>query len=237
VVRGLAALLALAAAQAYVLVAGGLPGITPHETSLLVAGAAGVVAIVLCSALVAPVADERVLLWLIALGGGIVVATLNAADAGAAATPAEAVAYAAAGGAFACALLTGSLAVALPAFLAVVDVVSVVLGGPGEVLAEAGRAQAGDPLTLELPDWGNGIAAGHMSVATAVFIGAFLVYARRFGLRPVATALGIAAALVLAVALKVKADAEVPAVPLMAAAYFLVNADRLPALFRRASEG
>jgi hypothetical protein len=237
VVRGLAALLGLAAAQAYVLLAGELPRLDPPDTALLVAGAAGLLVIVVDCAVTAPVSDERPLLWLILLGGAVVVATINAADAGAAATPAEAVTWAALGGAFALAMLTPPLAIALPLFVAGVDVVSAVLGGPGEVLAEAGQSQAGDPLTLELPAWGDGIAAGHVGAADAVFAGAFLVYARRFGLRPVATAVGLAIALIGALVLKLEADVEIPPVPLMSAAYFLVNADRLGALFRRTGEG
>lgn len=236
-VRGLAALLALGLAQAYFLIPDALPRITPEDTSLLIAGGAGLLLIALCAALVTALSDEPFLLWLVVLGGGIVVAALNAADAGAAATPAEAVAFSAVGAAFACSLLTPSLAVALPLFVACVDAASTLLGGPSQLLAEAGRTQPGDPLSLEVPDWGNGIPAGRLGIADAVFVGVFLVYARRFGLRPVATACGLAVALVAALVLKLELDAAVPALPLMAAAYFLVNADRLPALFRRAAGG
>lgn len=236
-VRGLAALLALALAQVYVLVPDVLPTITPEETSLLVAGAVGLVAITLCASLVAPVSDQPLLLWCIALGGGMVVAVLNAADAGAAVTPAEAVAYSALGAAFATALLTPSLAIALPIFVALVDVASTLFGGPSEILANAGQTQPGDPLSLEIPDWGNGLPAGRLGIADAVFIGVFLTYGRRFGFRTIATAIGLGVALIAALVLRIELDTVIPALPLMAAAYFLVNADKLPGLFARTPEG
>jgi hypothetical protein len=53
----------------------------------------------------------------------------------------------------------------------------------------------------------------------------------------VGTAVALAVASIVAVALKVWLDRAIPVLPLMAAAYFLVNADRLPALLRSASQG
>jgi hypothetical protein len=164
----------------------------------------------------------------------MLVATLNAGNVGVAATPAEAVTAAALGAAFACIFLTPSLAIVLPGF---VGIVAAVLGGPGEVLGRLSPTEGGDPLTLDLPDWGTGLAAGRLGVADLVFAGVFMAYARRFGLRPVATAAGIGVALVAALVLEVEAGLAVPALPLMAAAYFLVNTDRLPALFERIGEG
>lgn len=234
-VRGLAALLALAAAQAYFLAPQALPRITPGETSLLVAGCVGLALVAFCAAAVAPLSDEPLLLWLIVLGGGMTVAALNAADAGAAATPMEAVAYSALGAAFAASLATPALAVALPLFVGAVDVA--LSGGSSEMLLGAGQTQPGDPLALEVPDWGNGLAAARLGIADAVFVGVFLVYARRFALRPAATAVGLGAALGGALVMQVELDVAVPVLTLMAAVYFLVNADRLPGLFRRAAAG
>jgi len=241
VVRGpaavLAALLGLVAAQAYVLVAPQLPVITPVDTSIFVACSCGIVAVFVCVAVVSPVSDVPPLLWLVALGGALLVAALNVAGLGAAATPIEAITYSAAGGVFALGLLAPSLALALPVFVAAIDVVSTFAGGPSEVLANAGQTRLGDPLSLELPDWGTGLPAGRLGISDAVFAGVFLVYARRFGLRPWATAVAMAVASIGAVALKVGLDHAIPVLPLLAAAYFLVNADRLPALLRAASEG
>jgi hypothetical protein len=241
VVRGpaavLVAVLALAAAQIYFLVPQALPVITPVDTSVFVACSCAIIAIYLCIAVTMPLSDVPPLLWLLAIGAFLLVAGLNVADVGAASTPIEAVAYAAAGALFAIGLLTPALALALPVFVAGIDVLSTFAGGPSELLANAGQTQPGDPLSLELPDWGNGLPAGRIGISDAVFAGVFLLFARRFGLRPRATAAGLAAASIIATALRVWLDRAIPVLPLMAAAYFLVNADRLPALVRAASDG
>jgi hypothetical protein len=235
VVRGPAAVLALVAlAQAYVLAAPELPVITPVDLSIVVACTVGAAAIFVCVWAAAPLSDVPPLLWLATLGALVLVAGYNVAGLGAAATPVEALAYAAFGGIFAVALLAPSLALALPVFVSVIDVISTFAGGPSELLANAGQTQPGDPLSLEMPDWGTGLPAGRMGISDAVFAGVFLVYARRFGLRPRATAVALWLATVVAIALKVWLDAAVPVLPLLTAAYFLVNADRLPGLVRLA---
>lgn len=237
-VRGPAAVLVgvglLALAQAYVLIAPELPVVTPVDLSLLIAAAGTIAAIYICAAAVAPVSDVPPLLWLVALGGVLLVATLNVADVGAAATPAEALAYAAIGGIFALGLLAPSLALAVPVLVSIVDVVSTLGGGLSESLAHAGPTHRGDPLSLEMPDWGTGLPAGRLGISDAVFLGVFLVYARRFGFRPVATPIAMALATLGAVGLGLAIDAPVPVVPFMAAAYFLANADRLGPLLRAA---
>jgi hypothetical protein len=225
----------VALAQAYVLAAPELPTITPVDLSIVVACTAGAAAIFVCVAAIVPVSDVAPLLWLTALGAFLLVAGLNVADVGAAATPVEAIAYAAFGAIFAVGLLAPSLALALPVFVSVIDVVSTFAGGPSELLANAGQTQPGDPLSLEMPDWGTGLPAGRLGISDAVFAGVFLVYARRFGLRPRATAVALWLATVVAIVLKVWLDQAVPVLPLLTAAYFLVNLDRLPALARRAS--
>jgi hypothetical protein len=235
VVRGPAAVLALVAlAQAYVLAAPELPVITPVDLSIVVACTVGAAAIFLCVWVAVPLSDVPPLLWLTAIGSFLLVAGLNVADVGAAATPVEALAYAAFGGIFAVGLLAPSLALALPVFVSVIDVISTFAGGPSELLANAGQTQPGDPLSLEMPDWGTGLPAGRMGISDAVFAGVFLVYARRFGLRPRATAVALWLATVVAIVLKVWLDAAVPVLPLLTVAYFLVNADRIPALIRMA---
>jgi hypothetical protein len=236
VVRGPAAVLVLvAAAQAYVLAAPDLPVITPVDLSIVVACTIGAAAIFACIAAVAPLSDVPPLLWLTVLGGFLLVAGLNVAGVGAAATPIEAIAYAAFGAVFAVGLLTPSLALMLPVFVSVIDVISTFAGGPSELLANAGQTQPGDPLSLEMPDWGTGLPAGRLGISDAVFAGVFLVYARRLGLRPRATAVALWLATVVAIVLKVWLDTAVPVLPLLTAAYLLVNFDRLPALVRLAS--
>lgn len=236
-VRGPAALLGLLAAQAYVLLAPSLPVIADVDTSILVASAVGSAFVFLCIACITPVSDVPPLLVLLAAGAFGLVAGLNVADVGAGATPIESIAYAAFGGLFALGLLAPSLALALPVFVAGIDVVSTYAGGPSELLANAGQTQSGDPLSLELPDWGNGLPAGRLGISDAVFAGVFLVFARRFGLRMWATAFAMWVATVCAIVLKIEFDRAVPVLPLLAAAYFLANADRLPALLRAASRG
>jgi hypothetical protein len=226
----------LAGAQAYFLVAPQLPVIADVDTSIVVACTVGAAAIFLCIACVIPISDTPPLLLLFTLGACGLVAGFNVADFGAAATPIEAMAYASLGAIFAVGLLAPSLALALPVFVAGVDVISTFAGGPSELLANAGQTQTGDPLSLEMPDWGNGLPAGRLGISDAVFAGVFLVYARRYGLRPRATAVALWVATVLAIVLKVWLDRAIPVLPLMAAAYFLVNLDRLPALLRSASE-
>lgn len=237
-VRGPAAVLGLLlAAQVYVLVAPELPVISDPDTSIVVGCTVGSAFIFACAACVVPVSDVPPLLVLLTAGAFGLVAGFNAADFGAAATPVEAVAYAGFGGLFAVGLLAPSLALALPVFVAGIDAISLFAGGPSELLANAGITERGDPLSLEMPDWGTGLPAGRLGLSDAVFAGVFLVYARRFGLRPVATAVGMWAGTVAAIVIQVAAGEAIPVLPFMAAGYFLANADRLPALLRAAGEG
>jgi hypothetical protein len=231
----LATLALLAAAQAYFLAAPSLPVIGDVDTSIVVACTVGSAFIFVCLACVVPVSDSPPLLLLLAIGAFGLVAGFNVADFGAAATPIEAIAYSAFGGIFAIGLLAPSLALALPVFVAAIDVISTFAGGPSEVLANAGQTQPGDPLSLEMPDWGNGLPAGRLGISDIVFAGVFLVFARRYDLRPRATAVALWVATVVAIVLKVALDTAIPVLPLLAGAYFLVNADRLPALLRAAS--
>jgi hypothetical protein len=234
--RAAAVLAPLLLAQAYVLIAPELPVINNEDLSLFVAATCGLAAVYGCAAVIAPMSDVPPLLVLVAIGAFTIVAALNVASVGAAATPAEAIAYSAGGALFALGLLAPSLAVALPIFVAAIDAISTLAGGPGELLG-TGMTQAGDPLSLEVPDWGNGLPAGRLGIADAVFAGVFLTYARRFGLRPGATAVAIWLGAVAAVVLELWLDVTIPVLPLMAVGYFLVNLDRLPRLFRLANQG
>jgi hypothetical protein len=238
VVRGFAAVLGLlVAAQVYFLVAPELPVIGDPDTSIIVGCTVGSAFIFACAACVVPVSDSPPLLLLMTIGAFGLMAGLNAANAGAAATPVEAVAYAGFGALFAIGLLAPSLALALPVFVAGIDTISLFAGGPSELLANAGITERGDPLSLEMPDWGTGLPAGRLGLSDAVFAGVFLVYARRFGLRYRATAVGMWVGTVAAVVIQVQTGEAIPVLPFMAAGYFLANADRLPSLLRAASAG
>jgi hypothetical protein len=237
VVRGPAAVLTgLGAALAYFLAAPALPALRSADLAALVAGTAGLIALVLCTAAVVPAVESRFSLAVGFLGAVLIVAALSVARVGAGATPFEAVLYGCIGVGFAAVLDSPALALALPVFVAAVDAVSVAGGGPGGLLVRA-SADDGDPLTLELPAWGGGLPAARVSAADVIFLAAFAAYAQRFGLRPRATIAGMLAGFVVALVLGVLLDRDVPALPLVALGYLLPNGDRLGALFRRPQEG
>jgi hypothetical protein len=233
VVRGPAALLALVgAALAYVLVAPELPRLHPPELSALVASAIGLTFVVAIVAGMAAMADSPFTLVPAALGAGLLVAALDANGVAAAATPFEVVLLCCLGIAFAVLFDAPALAVALPLFLAAIDVAQA-LGGGSAGLFTLSTSKPGDVLTLDLPDWGTGLAAARLSATDVVFLGAFAAYARRLGLRERAAEVGMLIGLLAAVASEVLLDTELPTIALMAAGYLATNVDRLAGLFAR----
>jgi hypothetical protein len=237
VVRGPAAVLAaLAAAFAWFLLAPSLPEIHHGDLALLVAAALGLAFVAACASAVVPLAGAPLALALVLPGAGLLAGALDAANVGAAATPIEALLFASAGVLFVVALGSPALALALPVVVAAIDAASLFGADSARFVAEAAPAP-GDLLTLEIPDLGSGLSAARLGIADVVFFAVFAAFAQRLGMRPVATAAGMAVALIAAFALGLWLDRAIPAVPLMAAAYFLVNADRLPALFRQAGRG
>jgi hypothetical protein len=237
VVRGPAALLAvLGAALAYVLVAPELPQLHPPELSALVASAVGLTFVVAIVAGMAAMADSPFTLFPALLGAGLLVAALDANGVAGAATPFEVVLLCCVGIAFAVVFDVPALAVALPLFLGAIDVVQALGGGSAGVFALS-TSKPGDVLTLDLPDWGTGLAAARLSATDVVFLGAFAAYVRRLGLRERAAEVGMLLGLLVAVASEVLLDTELPTIALMAAGYLAANVDRLAALFaRRADE-
>jgi hypothetical protein len=170
------------------------------------------------------------------LGAVLLVAALNATRAGAAASPFEALLLGCVGVTFAALLDAPSLALALPLFVAAIDLSGVVGSGAGTLLA-SDAARPGDPLTVELPGWGGGLPAARVTAAEVVFLAAYAGYAHLFGLRPRASVLAMYAALVAAVVLGLALDRRVPALALMGGAYLAVNADRLRGLLATPREG
>jgi hypothetical protein len=236
VVRGPAALLAvLGAALAYVLVAPELPQLHPPELSALVASAIGLTFVVAIVAGLAAMADSPFTLFPAVLGAGLLVAALDANDIGVAATPFEVVLLCCLGIAFAVVFDVPALAVALPLFLGAIDVVQAV-GGGSAGLFTLSTTKPGDVLTLDLPDWGTGLAAARLSATDVIFLGAFAAYARRLGLRERAAEVGMLLGLLVAVASEVLLDTELPTIALMAAGYLATNVDRLGGLFARAAD-
>jgi hypothetical protein len=211
-----------------------LPVLHGADARSIVAGALGAALLALCAVAVVPAADGRATLTLALLGAFLLVAALDAAGAGAAASVFEALLYGFVGAGFAAVLDTAALAVALPLFVAVVDAATVLGGGPSAL--SLGAPRSGDPLTLELPAWGGG-AAGHVGIVDMVFLAAFAAYARRHGLRVRAAGAAMALGLAAAFAVQVLAGRPIPALPFLAAGLFVPNADRLGALFRRAGRG
>jgi hypothetical protein len=237
VVRGPAALLAVVgAAVAYFLVAPELPQLHPPELSALVACGVGLTFVVAIIAGLVAVADAPIALVPAVAGAGLLVAALDVNDAAAAATPFEAVLFGCLGVAFAVVFDTPGMAIALPLFVAVIDIAQAASGGSAGVFALT-TSRPGDVLTLELPDWGTGLAAARLSVPDIVFLAAFATYARRLGLRERAAELGMLLGLLAAVASEVLLDTELPTVALIAAGYLIPNVDRIGSLFARAREG
>jgi hypothetical protein len=237
VVRGAAALLGVAlGALAYFLIAPELPALRPLDVAIAVAATAGLAFAVALAAAPAPAVRAPFSLLPAVLGAGLLVAALNAARAGAAASPFEALLLGCAGVAFAALLDAPALAVALPIFVAAIDVSGLAGDSSGSLLA-LDAARPGDPLTVELPGWGGGLPAARLSAAELVFLAAYAAYAQLFGLRPRASVVAMFAALVAAVVLSLALDRRAPALALMGGAFLAVNADRLGRLFGAPRDG
>jgi hypothetical protein len=237
VVRGAAALLGLAlGALAYFLVAPALPALHSLDVAIACAATVGLAFAVALAAAPAPAVHAPFALAPAVLGSVLLVAALNATRAGAAASPFEALLLGCAGVAFAALLDAPALAVALPLFVAALDVSGLVGAGPGTLLVQD-TARPGDPLTVELPGWGGGLPAARVTAAELVFLAAYAAYAHLFGLRARASVLAMYAALVASVVLGLALDRRVPALALMGGAFLAVNADRLGGLFAAPREG
>jgi hypothetical protein len=230
VVRGAPALLALVAvAIGYFALAPALPALGGSDVAIGVAGSAGLAFVVALAVSPVPAVAAPFSLVPAVLGALLLVGALSAADAGAVATPAEAILCGCIGIAFAVVLDVPALVVALPLFVAAVDVSGLVGGAPGSLLAGELPA-AGDPLTLELPAWGGGAAVVHVSVADVVFLAAYAAYAKRFALRVVASSVAMLGGLIAALAATLAFDRRMPALAIVAVAFLLANADRLSPL-------
>ena len=112
---------------------------------------------------------------------------------------------------------------------AVVDVVSV-YGGPTKVLLEEGPRVVGY-FTIALTWLGYDVAEGYtaLGISDVVFFSLYLTAARRFALRPLASAVAMVASFVVTIVAALYWEA-LPALPLLSVAFLAVNADRLWAL-------
>ncbi|MEJ7785950.1 MAG: hypothetical protein WKF96_14185 [Solirubrobacteraceae bacterium] len=231
-VRRPAALLgATAVALTYFLVAGELPDLGDGDGAVLVAGLVGVGLVAGIVLSVTRAGHELFPLVLLLGGSFLLVASMDAAGAGASVSAFEAVAAGTFGVLLGRALAAPTVALAIPVFVAIVDAWSVARG-PTSRLSESG-ARGSSELTFDLPSWGDAPgAASRLGLVDAIFLAMFSVWAARFGLRPRATAVGMVMGLFAAVVLSVAMDRAVPALPLMAVGYWLPNLDRFAAVLR-----
>ena len=219
------------AALAYFLAAPALPALAAGDATVLAAGSLGVLLVAGSALSLLALRDAPVALVLVALGSGLLVAALNAGDVGAAANVVEALLAATIGLLFARALSAPAIAVAVPVFVALVDVWSVATGPTAKLIANG--TPTADPLSFDLPAWGSMGSAGHLGLSDAVFLAMFAAWALRHDCRRTATIVALTLSLVAAIAVSVAVGRAIPAIPFLAAAFLLPNADRLAALLRR----
>jgi hypothetical protein len=225
VVRGAAALLtAPLLATAYFAVAPALPDLGNGDAELLVADGIGLMLIFATVASLLPAWRAQKVQVITLAGAAVVVVALNLAGVGALANVPEAILASAVGLLLAAALATPAVALAVPLFVAAIDIWSVA-SGPTSRLVEAGRDPV-DVLSFDIPAWGGGTAGG-LGITDAVFLAMFAAWAWRFGLRRRATLAGMGAGLLAALVLSVASEEAIPALPLVAAGYLLPNLDRL----------
>jgi hypothetical protein len=197
------------------------------EVAVGVDGSVGTVVVFAVVLAVSQLSDELPAAILVGLGAGMTAAVLTAAHQDVAATVPEAVTCACIGALFARGMELPALVLAVPLVVAVIDAVSV---GSGGVPFSFGGT-SGDILSLDIPAWGGGTAI-RVGIADPIFAAVFFTWARRFDLRVPATAAAMLVAAFAAVVLTVSADITVPALPLLAAAFYLPNLDRLGRLAR-----
>jgi hypothetical protein len=225
-------------ALAYFLAAPALPALTAGDTTTIVAGGIGLILVAATTLAIVPAAETLVGPLLIVLGAGLLAGALNADGAngvGAGANVAEALLAGAVGLLFARWLATPVIAVAVPIFVAAIDVWSVA-SGPSAQLLENGT-DAIDPLSFDLPAWGDMGSAGHLGLSDALFLSMFAAWAWRYGFRRAATVIGLTLGLLASLGLGLVLDRAIPALPLIAAGYLLPNLDRIPRLLRHAEPG
>ena len=235
-VRGPAAVLVLvAAAWVYFVIPKLLPAIQNDETSRVVAACVATMLVVLVAASVATLSDTPLIVPIVLLGSLLVAGVMNAAGVGAAATLPETVGYACIGILVGLWLNVPALVLAIPVFVAGLEIIGT-LGGTSHGVAH-GALRGGDAFTLDLPDWHNGLSAARLGLADMVFVGLYATYARRFKLRFWASAVGMAVSLAIGVGLSIDANSALPELGFIGAGFLLPNVDRVLALFRPTGEG
>lgn len=214
----------------YFAIAPALPELPAGDTRVLVAGAAGMLMVGATALSLVPARDTTVGPALIVLGAGLLVGALNAGGVGATANVVEALLAGAVGLLFARALSTPLVAIAVPLFVAAIDVWSVANGPTSDLLEGAGDRV--DALSFDLPTWGDEGSVGRLGLTDAVFLSMFATWAWRYGFRRAATVVGLSLGLIASLVVGIAFDRAVPALPLIAAGYLLPNVDRIGAVLR-----
>jgi hypothetical protein len=222
------------AAFVYFLAAPALPALPAGDATVIAAGGIGLLLVAATALALLPAHETLFGPLLIILGAGLIVAALNAGGAGgvgAGANVFEALLAGAAGLLFARWLAIPLAAVAVPLFVGAVDAWSVATGPTARMLAS--RADRADPLSFDLPAWGDAGSAAHLGLSDALFVSLFAAWAWRFGFRRAATIVGLLLGLVASLVLSVTVDRAIPALPFVAAGYLLPNLDRIAGLLGR----
>lgn len=223
------------AAFVYFLAAPALPGLPAGDVTTIVCGGLGLVFVSATTLALLPARETLIGPLLIILGCGLLVGALNSEGAqgvGAGANVFEALLASAVGLLLARFFEHPMSGVAVPLFAAAVDIASV-WNGPSSRLLEGGT-QAADPLSFDLPAWGDAGSAGHLGVSDAVFLSVFASWAARYGFRLKTTLVGMVLGLLAALVLSLTLDRAIPALPLIAAGYLLPNLDRIGRLLSNA---
>ena len=223
------------AALAYFLAAPLLPALPTGDATVLVAGSVGLLFVAASTLALVPAYQTLIGPLLIVLGAGLLVAALNVDDAGgvgAGANVVEALLASAVGLLLARWLEGPVIAVAVALFVAAVDVWSVTSGPSSRMLAEG--TDRVDPLSFDLPAWGDAGSAGHLGLSDAVFVSMFAAWAWRYGFRRTTTIAAMVAGLLAALGLSVALNTAIPALPFIAAGFLLPNLDRVVALLSAA---
>jgi hypothetical protein len=228
-------IVAYAATFLYLLVTPVLPDVGgTSDTNTLVSDIPTLLLLAGCVMVWLPARDEAFVLALLALGAGLLAAGATEAGSIPLADVTKALFAATLGMLLARALAEPAILVAVPLFVAGIDIASV-SGGPSELLARD-SSRAGEFLSLYLPAWGGG-RAGVLGLADLIFLAFFAAGAWRFDLRRRVTGAALMLALPATVVIQVELDMAVPALPVLAAALLLPNLDLLPGMLARADRG
>ena len=230
-VRGPAAVLtAYAGAFLYFELAPSLPDLGDGELTTVVCGAVGMALLALAALLLLPARDSVALQALLVAGGGLLAGALQVASGGPAANVPKLLFAAALGMLLARLLDTPPVVVAVPLFLAGVEVAGA-LAQPGSPLVHQ-DGQMVDFVTFSLPHWGT-TQAGQLALSDMVFLAFYASAARRYGFRPRATPAGLGLALAATLLVGVAAGRSLPLLPGLAVGLLVPNLDRVAPLLRR----